>query len=65
MAGTLRLIPSAMAGKRWLKRLFLGRLVQVSAAVDDGMAAYVQPVSLSADQPITGYKILFAIGRLV
>ncbi len=64
VAVVLHLIPATMAGKRWLKRLFLGRLVQVSATVDDGMSAYVQPVSLSADQPITGYKILFAIGRL-
>lgn len=62
-AVALQLIPSTMAGKRLLKRLFLGRLGSFPAAIDDGMAAYVEPVPISPDQLVTGYKILFAVGR--
>ena len=57
----LRLIPSSMAGKRILKRLFLGELVPFPAEVDDEMAGYVPPVSVSPEHPVTGYKILFAV----
>ncbi len=56
--------PSSMAGKRVLKRLFLGELVPFPAAVEEEMAVYAPPVSISAEQPAAGYKILFAIGRL-
>lgn len=63
VAVALQLIPSSMEGKRLLKRFFLGRLVRFPASVDDGMAAYAEPVPISSDQPIMGYKILFAVGR--
>lgn len=61
----LRLIPSSMAGKRVLKRLFLGKLVPFPAVLDDGMAAYVPPTAIAPEHPVTGYKILFAVGRQV
>jgi len=57
------LIPSTMDGKRLLKRLFLGPLVPFPEAVEDGMAAYAQPVPLESNQPVSGYKVLFAVGR--
>ncbi|MBS0170427.1 MAG: class I SAM-dependent methyltransferase [Nitrospira sp.] len=59
----LHLIPSSMAGKRALKRLFLGKLVPFPAEVREEMAGYVPPVSVSSEQPATGYKILFAVCR--
>ena len=52
-----------MDGKRLLKRLFLGPLVPFPEAVEDGMAAYAQPVPLESNQPVSGYKVLFAVGR--
>lgn len=58
-----RLIPSTMAGKRFLKRLFIGTLVPFPAAVVDGMAAYAQPIPIESNQPVYGYKVLFALGR--
>ena len=63
VAVRLRLIPSSMAGKRLLKRLFLGKLVRFPAAIDEGMAGYSPPMSISPGQPVTGYKILFVVGR--
>lgn len=63
VAVRLRLIPSSMAGKRLLKRLFLGTLIRFPVAIDEGMAAYAHPVFISPEQPATGYKILFAVCR--
>lgn len=54
-----------MAGKRVLKRLFLGKLVPFPAVLDDGMAEYVPPTAIAPEHPVTGYKILFAVGRQV
>lgn len=65
VAVALHLIPASMAGKRLLKRFFLGGLVPFPTAVDDGLATYVQPVGIPQDQPVPGYKILFAVGRPV
>ncbi len=63
VAVALHLIPSTMAGKRLLKRIFLGKLISFPRVVDDGMAPYAQPQPISSDQPVTGYKVLFAVGR--
>lgn len=63
VAVRLRLIPSSMTGKRFLKRVFLGKLVTFPAAVNEDMALYTPPVSISPEQPAPGYKILFAVGR--
>lgn len=63
VAVILRLIPSSMAGKRLLKRLVFGKLVPFPATVEDGIAAYAPPRSIPTDQPIAGYKIIFAVGR--
>lgn len=63
LAVTLHLIPSTMEGKRFLKRLFLGKLVHFPATIDDGMTAYCPPVPISLERAITGYKILFAVCR--
>ncbi|ODT46713.1 MAG: hypothetical protein ABS70_00400 [Nitrospira sp. SCN 59-13] len=65
VAVQLCLIPSSMAGKRLLKRLFLGKLVPFPPEVSEEMAAYVPPVSVSLEQPAAGYKILFAVCRPV
>ncbi|MBS0174023.1 MAG: class I SAM-dependent methyltransferase [Nitrospira sp.] len=64
VAVQLRLIPSSMAGKRLLKRLFLGKLIRFPVAIDEGMAAYSHPVVISPEQPVAGYKIFFAVCQL-
>jgi SAM-dependent methyltransferase len=56
-------MPKTMAGKRWLKRLFYGKLVRVPSTVADGMASYCQPVPISSGPQSAGYKILFAVAR--
>ncbi len=63
-AAAVRIIPSTMQGKRFLKRLFLGKLVFFPTTIEDGMAAYCPPLPISRF-PITDHKILFAVGRSV
>jgi ubiquinone/menaquinone biosynthesis C-methylase UbiE len=59
----LRLIPRTMAGKAWLKRLFLGSLNPVPRQIDDNLAAFHVPVPLSAAAQAR-FKVLFAVGRV-
>ncbi len=60
-----RMIPSTMKGKRFLKRLFLGKLTRFPSTVENGMAPYVPPIPLAPAWPAPGYKILFVVGRPV
>ncbi len=62
-AVAFHMVPSTMEGKRFLKRLFLGRLLPFPATVDDGMTTYCPPVPICLERAITGYKILFAVCR--
>lgn len=59
----LRLMPSTMAGKRFLKRLFLGRLSPFPDRLNDGTVAYCPPLPLPLDRMNPNYKILFVLGR--
>ncbi|MGD9728943.1 MAG: class I SAM-dependent methyltransferase [Nitrospiraceae bacterium] len=64
LAVRLRLIPSTMKGKVLLKRIFLGKLVSLPAAIADGLAPYCEPVPIDAEQPVRDFKIIFAMARL-
>jgi len=52
-----------MKGKQLLKRLFFGSLTPIPAEVRDGMSAAGPLVSVAADGPAGGHKIIFATGR--
>lgn len=65
VAVRLKLIPSTMAGKRFLKRMFLGRLVTYPDRLCEGIVSYSQPLPLPSDRPTRNHKILFAVGRSV
>ena len=61
VAVRMGLIPKTMSGKRLLKRLFFGGLIQVPAEITDSLAPYVQPVRIPATGPCPGYKMLSAV----
>jgi SAM-dependent methyltransferase len=63
LAVVLRLIPSTMKGKQFLKRVFFGRLVPVPAILIDGLAAYCPPSPVTTHHSLRHYKILFAVAR--
>jgi ubiquinone/menaquinone biosynthesis C-methylase UbiE len=58
------LMPKTMAGKRLLKRLFLGALVDFPAEIRDGMANYSAPAPLPEGGRAPEFKVLYAVGRL-
>lgn len=63
VAVALGVVPRTMKGKQWLKRVFLGRLVAVPAALSAGTATPGVLVPLIGRAPVTSYKVLYAIGR--
>ena len=63
LAVALHLIPSTMKGKRFLKRLFLGRLAPIPSALTEGLAPYHPPVPVEAGCAVPNFKILFAVAR--
>lgn len=62
-AVSLRLIPNTMRGKAFLKRVFLGPLVEVPAQLTDTLAAFQPPIN-APDRHSSAYKIVYATARL-
>ncbi len=57
------LIPRAMKSKKWLKRIFFGKLVPLPAELDVPPVPGQQLTRLSDQEPDPTYKVLYAIGR--
>ncbi len=64
IAVKLNVMPKTMKGKELLKRLFLGKLVEVPAEVDESMGSYERPVELSSESNAADYKVIYALGRV-
>ena len=58
----LHVIPKTMRGKEFLKRIFLGPLELVPAELEVGMAAYQEPIQISAHEA-PPFKFLFAVAN--
>lgn len=56
------LVPKTMKGKAFLKRLFYGRLVELTEEIDATVPTGVLVTAESG--PITNFKVLYAIARL-
>lgn len=60
----LYLIPKTMEGKKYLKRIFFGKLMPVPSEVTDGMAVYDKPLIISYSHPNSKYKVLYAVAHV-
>lgn len=60
----LHLIPGSMKGKEFLKRIFLGRLEPLPAELVVPVEEIPQITPISASDPTSEYKVLYAIGHL-
>jgi ubiquinone/menaquinone biosynthesis C-methylase UbiE len=60
----LGLMPRSMKSKEFLKRIFFGKLQPLPAEVEDGMAEYLPPEPVAADEPDTRHKILYAVASV-
>lgn len=59
----LRVIPKTMRGKEFLKRLFYGRLVELTEEIKEGMAPAEPLIPLSPNGRTPEFKILYALAR--
>jgi ubiquinone/menaquinone biosynthesis C-methylase UbiE len=64
LAVALHLIPKTMKGKEFLKRLFLGTLVQSPVEITEDMAKYNNPEPISALSPVPDHKVIYATAKL-
>lgn len=55
----LRLMPRSMKGKRLLKRLVFGRLVQMPVEFDGSGVSFVPPVPIPASSPDRKHQVLY------
>jgi ubiquinone/menaquinone biosynthesis C-methylase UbiE len=63
-AVALHLIPKTMKGKQLLKRIFFGRLVPLPHEVKEGMATYIEPAPVPADNIVPNYKVLYVVANI-
>jgi SAM-dependent methyltransferase len=63
LAVKLDLMPRTMRGKRLLKRIFMGPLVEVPAEIPDGLMVE-RPVPIPADLPALGHLVIHCVARL-
>lgn len=64
LANRLHIMPTSMAGKRWLKKLFFGDLVKMPSEIRAGAVPYQDPVSLPLDVDDAEYKVIYCAARL-
>jgi hypothetical protein len=64
MVVSLGLMPKSMAGKKLLKRLIFGNLVQMPAEIDATTAQYVEPNRLQPDRPDVAHKVIYCAASL-
>jgi SAM-dependent methyltransferase len=64
VAVLMNLIPKTMRGKEWLKQMFLGSLTRLPPEVSEKMGHPSPLTPVPAGTTISGYKILYAVGRL-
>ncbi len=55
------LIPGSLKARAYLKRVFMGKLVPLSAEVYEDMTPYEPPVPISVDKVSKEFKIIYAV----
>lgn len=58
------LMPKTMAGKRLLKKMVFGGLVQMPAEIAEGMVPIEAPTPLKAGHPDTSHKVIYCVATL-
>ncbi|MBN1526356.1 MAG: class I SAM-dependent methyltransferase [Candidatus Omnitrophica bacterium] len=57
------LIPGNLESRAYLKRIFIGKLLNLPAEVTEGMAPYEVPVELSPDSVNKDHKIIYVVAK--
>lgn len=56
------LIPGGLNARAHLKRIFMGKLIDLPAELKDNAYPYIEPVKLEISRQVTDFKILYAVG---
>ena len=64
LAVLLRMMPLTMAGKKFLKRIVFGSLVEMPPEIKDGMIAYQPPAPLDGSVPDRRHKVIYCAARV-
>jgi len=65
LAVAFHLIPKTMKGKRFLKRVVFGKLVNMPLEIDENTAPYVPPTPIQDDRADHIHKIIFCAAKLM
>jgi len=61
---SLGLMPKTMAGKKLLKRLVFGKMVQMPGEITEDMYSYEKPVQLEISVPDKSHKVVYCVAEL-
>lgn len=64
LANRLNIMPTSMAGKRWLKKLFFGDLVKMPSEIRAGAVPYEEPTPLPLNVDDAEHKVIYCAARL-
>lgn len=64
LAVMLRVMPKTTGGKKWLKRIVFGGLVEMPAEIDTDTARYVEPDRISGLVPDKMHKVIYCVATL-
>jgi SAM-dependent methyltransferase len=64
LAVMLGIMPKTTGGKKWLKRIVFGGLVEMPAEITAETSQYVEPTRISPSRPDTEHKVIYCVATL-
>ena len=64
MAVMLGIMPKTAAGKKWLKRIVFGGLVEMPAEITAETSQYIEPTKISSIAPDRMHKVIYCVATL-
>lgn len=65
LAASLNLIPKTADGKKWLKRIIWGKLVEMPGEITKDMFPFTNPTPLQNSKPDKDHKVIFCAAELL
>ncbi len=65
LAVMLNIMPKTTAGKKWLKRIVFGGLVEMPAEITTETSQYIEPARISSSKPDTEHKVIYCVANLI
>ena len=65
LAVILNVIPKTTGGKKWLKRIVFGKLVEMPVEIDVEMSCYTEPERISSREQNRSHKVIYCAATLL